>query len=171
MKTISRLVFPVSRLANPVRAAGFRYLLCLMNAGGLVEPAEKQVYPCLGSRLFTIFAHMNHVIDKGMEKKYGMDADAVRREAAVEARRQMKELSDAARKVRPLCGEVDPFAFDSAQDIYRHALESQGRDVSKYQPAAWEGIVDVMLERPMAADSAPVSTKETMLPHLDRFIR
>ena len=41
-----------------------------MNAGGLVEPAEKQVYPCLGSRLFTIFAHMNHVIDKGMEKKY-----------------------------------------------------------------------------------------------------
>lgn len=108
---------------------------------------------------------------EGMEKKYGMDAATVRREAAGEARKQMKALSDAARKVRPLCGEVDPFAFDSAQDIYRHAIESRGRDASRYQPAAWEGIVDVMLERPMAADSAPVSTKETMLPHLDRFIR
>ena len=108
---------------------------------------------------------------EGMEKKYGMDAATVRREAAVEARKQMKELSDAARKVRPLCGEIDPFAFDSAQDIYRHAIESRGRDASRYQPAAWEGIVDVMLESPMAADSAPVSTKETMLPHLDRFIR
>lgn len=108
---------------------------------------------------------------EGMEKKYGMDAATVRREAAGEARKQMKALSDAARKVRPLCGEIDPFAFDSAQDIYRHAIESRGRDASRYQPAAWEGIVDVMLERPMAADSAPVSTKETMLPHLDRFIR
>ena len=108
---------------------------------------------------------------EGMEKHFGMDAATVRRGAAVEARKQMKALSDAARKVRPLCGEIDPFAFDSAQDIYRHAIEARGRDASKYKPAAWEGIVDVMLERPMAADSAPVFTKGTMLPHLDRFVR
>lgn len=108
---------------------------------------------------------------EGMEKKYGMDAATVRREATAAVRRQMKALSDAARKVRPLCGEIDPFAFDSAQDIYRHAIESRGRDASRYQPAAWEGMVDVLLERPMAADSAPVFTKGTMLPHLDRFVR
>ena len=102
---------------------------------------------------------------------FGLDAAAVRRAAASEARRQMQALSEAARRVRPLCGEVDPFAFDSAQDIYRHALEAQGRDVSRYQPAAWEGMVDIMLERPLAAGSAPVTAPSTILPHLDRFIR
>lgn len=112
---------------------------------------------------------------EGMEKKYGMDAAAIRRDAVIEARRQVRaeirELADAARKVRPLCGELDPMAFDSASDIYRHALESRGRDVSKYPASAWAGMVDMLLERPLAEDAMPLlKGTESMLPNLDRFL-
>ena len=109
---------------------------------------------------------------EGMEKRFGQDAASIRRSAVAEAKRQMRALSDAARKVRPLCGEIDPLAFDSAQAIYRHALEAAGRDTRRYNPAAYEGMVDMLLERPMASDASPmIKSGASMLSHLDRFIR
>lgn len=107
---------------------------------------------------------------EGMRRKYAMDAARIRRDAVDAARMQMRALSDAARKVRPLCGDIDPLAFDSAGAIYRHALESQGRDTRRYPDAALEGMVDILLDRPVVSDSAPL-THKTMLPHLDKYIR
>ena len=52
-----------------------------------------------------------------------MDTNAV----AAQIRAAFKEQIEAARDVRPLIGEVDPLAFDSAADIYGKALSLIGR--------------------------------------------
>ena len=38
-------------------------------------------------------------------------------------------------------------AFDSAETIYKFALEKGGFSVTKYAPAAYEGMVDIMLSQ------------------------
>ena len=59
------------------------------------------------------------------------DAAIIRTRAKAEARTEtmahIRALNQAAQAVRPLCGELDIFAFDSAAAIYRHALASTGR--------------------------------------------
>lgn len=78
---------------------------------------------------------------KAKKKTVAMDADAIKK--AVE--KSMREKHAAARDCAPLCGEiVDPYAFDSASDIYKKALELVGVDVSKYAPSAYRGMVDML---------------------------
>ena len=93
---------------------------------------------------------------EGMEKRFGEDSAK-----ALEGRimDKVRSLNIAARKVRPLVGEVkDPLAFDSAAAIYKFALEKNGVDVKSYPETAYEGMANVMLSaRPayaMAQDSA-----------------
>ena len=72
---------------------------------------------------------------------------------------KMRGMNAAAKKVRPLVGEIsDPFAFDSAEAIYKFALEKAGVAVRKYPASAYAGMVDVMCSsRPaMVSDSAMI---------------
>jgi hypothetical protein len=92
-------------------------------------------------------------------KKLVMDAAKVKESAKTEAQAHFRSLYEAARKVRPLVGEVDAMAFDSAGAIYRHALKQSGKDVKTTDVAALAEMVGVVLD---AKRVAPVDyTKGT----------
>ena len=93
---------------------------------------------------------------EGMEKALGEDSMKKIHDSVMAKRRGMNA---AAKKVRPLVGEIsDPFAFDSAEAIYKFALEKNGIAVKKYPASAYAGMVDIMCSsRPaMASDSAMI---------------
>jgi hypothetical protein len=56
-------------------------------------------------------------------------------------------------------GEIsDPHAFDSAEAIYKFALEKTGKNVKKYPETAYEGMIDMVLEnKPVVADDSAMS--------------
>lgn len=86
-----------------------------------------------------------------------MDAATVKREIAkaVAAERARNQAANQARRdVAHLVGDV---AMDSADDIYKFALEQHGVDVKGVHPSAYRSMV-TMLGRnaaPIAADKAP----------------
>ena len=93
---------------------------------------------------------------EGMEKALGEDSMKKIQDSMMT---KMRGINAAAKKVRPLVGEIsDPFAFDSAEAIYKFALEKNGIAVKKYPASAYAGMVDVMCSnRPaMASDSAMI---------------
>lgn len=93
---------------------------------------------------------------EGMEKALGEDSMKKIHDSVMA---KMRGMNAAAKKVRPLVGEIsDPFAFDSAEAIYKFALEKTGVAVRKYPASAYAGMVDVMCSsRPaMASDSAMI---------------
>ncbi len=73
-----------------------------------------------------------------------MDAARIRASAVADAQNHMRGLHQAVRDVRPLVGELDPLAFDSASDVYGYALEQSGMDPRKYPRQAWRGMIDVL---------------------------
>ena len=80
-----------------------------------------------------------------LKQKFTMAVDA--KVAQIEKRIQnnYKARANAVVKVRPLIGNLDPFAFDSANDIYKYVLNKKGVSTTKYQPSAYAGMVDVLL--------------------------
>ena len=93
---------------------------------------------------------------EGMEKALGEDSMKKIQDSMMA---KMRGINAAAKKVRPLVGEIsDPFAFDSAEAIYKFALEKNGIAVKKYPASAYAGMVDIMCSsRPaMASDSAMI---------------
>ena len=93
---------------------------------------------------------------EGMEKALGEDSIKKIHDSVMA---KVRGINAAAKKVRPLVGEIsDPFAFDSAEAIFKFALEKTGVAVKKYPASAYAGMVDVMCStRPaMASDSAMV---------------
>ena len=93
---------------------------------------------------------------EGMEKALGEDSMKKIHDIVMA---KMRGMNAAAKKVRPLVGEIsDPFAFDSAEAIYKFALEKNGIAVKKYPASAYAGMVDIMCSsRPaMASDSAMI---------------
>lgn len=95
------------------------------------------------------------------EEKAAMDANTIRQQITAE----FKSKNEAARKVRDLVGEVDAMAFDSANDIYAHALKQKGVNIKQYEPAAFKGMVDMMVaNKPYnpapTFDHAPASSFE-----------
>ena len=93
---------------------------------------------------------------EGMERALGEDSVK-----AIEKRitDKLRGINDAAKKVRPLVGEIaNPFAFDSADSVYKFALEKNGKDVNKYPASAYEGMVDMILEhKPVVAEDSAMS--------------
>ena len=89
---------------------------------------------------------------EGMERVLGEDSIKAIEQRVTE---KLRHINEAAKKVRPLVGEIaNPFAFDSAEAVYSFALEKAGKDIKKYPEAAYEGMVDMVLEhKPMAVDS------------------
>lgn len=90
------------------------------------------------------------------------DAARIRAQAAADAMRTMRDISDACRKVRPLVGEMDPLVFDSASNVFGYALEQMGINPRSYDRKAWRGMVDVMVrERAHAHDSAVLMASDS----------
>ena len=71
--------------------------------------------------------------DKKMAKDEDlvMDADAIRAEAKAEVIADFKARETARRAVRKMVGDVDVFAFDSAEEIYKFACEKAGMDLNE----------------------------------------
>jgi hypothetical protein len=59
--------------------------------------------------------------------------------------------------VRPLVGNIDAMAFDSAEAIFSHTLKVSGMKPEDHKPEAYSGIVDVLI----ANKAAPVTHSAT----------
>lgn len=57
---------------------------------------------------------------------------------------KFRALAAAAESCRPVLGNIDALAFDSADDIYGAALKKSGINVSKHPKAAWRSMFEVM---------------------------
>lgn len=94
---------------------------------------------------------------EGEERYLAQDSiDNIKRAAVQEARETMQKLNAAALKVKPLVGTIqNVMSFDSAEAVYAFALKQSGVDVNQYAPAAYEGMVDMVLSnRPRHANYA-----------------
>lgn len=69
------------------------------------------------------------------------DAAIIRAQAVADAQNNMRRVAKAIGEVRPLVGDLDMMAFDSASDVYGYTLEQCGVDKRKYEKAAWRGMV------------------------------
>lgn len=85
--------------------------------------------------------------DSALRGGMGMDADAIRAAATRDTRRHMHELFSAVSAVRPLVGALEPMSFDSADDVYAHALKEKGYDPTRYHRESLRGMVDVLLRQ------------------------
>ncbi|BBR04682.1 MULTISPECIES: DUF2213 domain-containing protein [Klebsiella pneumoniae complex] len=90
-------------------------------------------------------------LEKESKERAAMDANTIRQQITAE----FKSKNEASRKVRELIGEVDPMAFDSANDIYAHALKQKGVTITQYEPAAYKGMVDMMVANKPAQTPSP----------------
>ena len=71
-------------------------------------------------------------------------------------------LYTAAEEVAPFVGKIsNPFAFDSAADIYKKALDAKGVEVEGVDPSAFGAMVS-MLKKTTAQDSAPMVEDDKM---------
>ena len=105
------------------------------------------------------------------EDKKAMDAQIDRRVAAevkkIEQRTidRMRAIQEAERAVRPYVGDI-VIAQDSAEDVYRLALETSGVDLTDVHPSAFRAMIG-LLPKPgesrqlMASDSARASSAES----------
>ncbi|WP_235996139.1 MULTISPECIES: DUF2213 domain-containing protein [Burkholderia] len=91
---------------------------------------------------------------KAEEAKNASAMDAKIQAAANGARTSIEGRFRAAQRVEPITGRIDAMAFDSAEDIFAHALKVGGMDPTKHEKVAYAGIVDVMIEKA----GAPVQT-------------
>jgi hypothetical protein len=93
---------------------------------------------------------------EGMEKALGEDSMKKIHDSIFA---KVRGINAAAKKVRPLVGEIsDPLAFDSAEAIYKFALEKTGKNVKKYPASAYEGMIDMVLEnKPVVAEDSAMS--------------
>lgn len=67
-----------------------------------------------------------------------------------------KSLNEAANEVRPLIGDIDMMAFDSAEDIYGKALSLNGYKIKNFDKSAYKGMVAVLKNtKAIAMDSSP----------------
>lgn len=66
-------------------------------------------------------------------------------------REQLRELFTAANDVAPLIGQVDTLAFDSADAIYRLALDHAGVNTKGIHPSAYKAMLELAMKRPQAA--------------------
>ncbi|MEX3628099.1 MAG: DUF2213 domain-containing protein [Burkholderia sp.] len=83
---------------------------------------------------------------KAEEAKNASAMDAKIKAAADGARTSIEGRFRAAQKVEPITGRIDAMAFDSAEDIYAHALKVGGMDPAKHDKVAYAGIVDVLID-------------------------
>lgn len=106
-----------------------------------------------------------------MDSAIRLAADSARRNAQADFRK----LREAEQAVRPLIGDV--IAMDSADDVYRTALEQSGVDIKGVHPSAFPALVQMAISqkqnsRPaIAQDSASISDFEKAFPTAGKLKR
>ncbi len=95
--------------------------------------------------------------EKKANDKKAMDAAI---EAAVVAERgNQNAIREAERFVRPWVGELATVAFDSAEAVYKKALEMRGKNVAGVHPSAYRSILEMM---PKPGALKPSTTRVAM---------
>lgn len=106
-----------------------------------------------------------------MDSAIRLAADSATKKAA----ENFRKIREAEQVVRPLIGDV--VAMDSAEDVYRTALEQSGVDISGVHPSAYPALVKIAISqkensRPVIAqDSASVSEFEKAFPTAGKLKR
>ncbi|SWX26744.1 Putative NAD(+)--arginine ADP-ribosyltransferase Vis precursor [Klebsiella pneumoniae] len=106
-----------------------------------------------------------------MDSAIRLAADSATKKAA----ENFRKIRDAEQVVRPLIGDV--VAMDSAEDVYRTALEQSGVDIAGVHPSAYPAMVKMAISqkensRPVIAqDSASVSEFEKAFPTAGKLKR
>ena len=79
--------------------------------------------------------------------------------AVSQERKRMQALATAQREVAHIVGDV---TMDSAEDVYKFALEQQGVDVSGVHPSAYRAMVGMLGKSSpkVAMDSANAASKQ-----------
>lgn len=116
--------------------------------------------------------------EKDKVDKPAMDA-AIRlaEDAAIKkAAANFRAVREAEQAVRPLIGDV--VAMDSAEDVYRTALEQSGVDITGVHPSAFPSLVKMAISQkensrpaPLAQDSASISDFEKAFPTAGKLKR
>ncbi|MCJ9549985.1 hypothetical protein LOX74_09660 [Klebsiella quasipneumoniae] len=106
-----------------------------------------------------------------MDSAIHLAADSATKKAA----ENFRKIREAEQVVRPLIGDV--IAMDSAEDVYRTALEQSGVDITGVHPSAYPALVKMAISqkensRPVIAqDSASVSEFEKAFPTAGKLKR
>lgn len=99
----------------------------------------------------------------------GISMDKAIAKAVAQAKAEMRDLSVAQKEVAPLVGEV---ALDSADDVYKFALEQSGVSVTGVHPSAYRSMVTMLKDKPKnkpAMDGAAVSSLHEKFKGLSRI--
>lgn len=99
----------------------------------------------------------------------GISMDKAIAKAVAQAKAEMRDLSVAQKEVAPLVGEV---ALDSANDVYKFALEQSGVSVTGVHPSAYRSMVTMLKDKPKnkpAMDGAAVSSLHEKFKGLSRI--
>lgn len=81
------------------------------------------------------------------DKPFGAQDAAVMVDTAVKAaEKKMADKVRAAAEVAPITGRLDALAFDSAADVYKHALDVKGIDTAGIDASAFAGMARVALK-------------------------
>ncbi|MBA7802520.1 DUF2213 domain-containing protein [Citrobacter freundii] len=96
--------------------------------------------------------------------------------ATKKAAQNFRAVREAEQAVRPLIGDV--VAMDSADDVYRTALEQSGVDIKGVHPSAFPSMVKMAISQkensrpaPLAQDSASISDFEKAFPTAGKLKR
>lgn len=112
-------------------------------------------------------------VDKpAMDAAIRLATDAATKKAA----ENFRAVREAEQAVRPLIGDV--VAMDSAEDVYRTALEQSGVDITGVHPSAFPSLVKMAISQkensrpaPLAQDSASISDFEKAFPTAGKLKR
>ena len=134
---------PVDVLADEIREA--------MTAAGL-DPEDKAAQKAFLAGI----AYAKPVEDEAAEEAEDKCKDTATDSAPVFDKATAAALYTAAEEVAPYVGKIsNPFAFDSAADIYKKALDAKEIPTEGVDPSAFGAMVG-MLKKTVAQDSAPV---------------
>jgi len=139
---------PVDVLADELREA--------MKAAGL-DPEDKAAQKAFMAGI----AYAKPVDDEKPAEDACKDAetaDACAKDSApVFDKAMAAALYTAAEEVAPYVGKIsNPFAFDSAADIYKKALDAKGVEVAGVDPSAFGAMVKMLTKSAPIMDAAPV---------------
>lgn len=107
--------------------------------------------------------------EKKKEKPFAQDAAIKLVNAAIEkTRKEERARYQATEDVREITGSLNALAFDSASAVYEHALKQSGVDLTGIEPAAYRGMVKVLIaNKPsLAQDSVPAKGLKETFPNL-----
>ena len=136
---------PVDVLADELREA--------MKAAGL-DPEDKAAQKAFMAGI----AYAKPMEDAEDACKDAETADACAKDSAPVFDKQMAAaLYTAAEEVAPYVGKIsNPFAFDSAADIYKKALDAKGVEVEGVAPSAYGAMVKMLTKSAPIMDAASV---------------